>query len=79
MPERPLDPLWRRLLAAASGSEVQWWQRGGGHSLSLINLVGQLDQRLGIQTDILMVLENPTVAKFTSHWNSMHRTDGGNR
>lgn len=43
----------------------------GGHSLLLGELVSRLYQELGIEADILTVLEYPTVARFTSHWNAV--------
>lgn len=42
----------------------------GGHSLLLMELVSRLHQQLGVQTDVLVLLEHSTVAEFTGHWNS---------
>ncbi|MGH3164724.1 MAG: acyl carrier protein [Trebonia sp.] len=42
----------------------------GGHSLLLMVLVSELNRQLGIDTDVLVLMEYPTVAKFTSYWNS---------
>jgi acyl carrier protein len=41
----------------------------GGHSLLLTELIGRLNEKLGIDVDIVMLLEHPTVATFTAHWN----------
>jgi len=50
----------------------------GGHSLLLMELVNQLQQRLGIDTDVLILMEHPTVAKFVAYWNSaVTPVDGG--
>ncbi|SER01760.1 Phosphopantetheine attachment site [Lentzea xinjiangensis] len=43
----------------------------GGNSMLLLELINQLNEKLGIDTDVLMLLEHPTVAKLTSHVNSL--------
>jgi acyl carrier protein len=42
----------------------------GGNSLLLLELVTQLDEKLGVRTEVLTLLEFPTVAAFTSQWNA---------
>ncbi|WP_217145923.1 acyl carrier protein [Streptomyces sp. AC627_RSS907] len=51
----------------------------GGHSLLLMELASRLNQQLGIDTDVLVLMEYPTVAKFTAHWNSVEELVDGNR
>jgi polyketide synthase PksN len=51
----------------------------GGNSMLLLELISQLNEKLGITTDVVMLLEYPTVAKFTSHWNSVEGLGDGNR
>ncbi|WP_432142969.1 acyl carrier protein [Streptomyces sp. bgisy084] len=51
----------------------------GGHSLLLMELASRLNRQLGIDTDVIMLMEYPTVAAFTSHWNSMEALVDGNR
>jgi acyl carrier protein len=46
----------------------------GGNSFLLIKLVEELDSVLGIKTDVVALLESPTVEDFVSHCNS--RPDG---
>ncbi|MFC6881498.1 MULTISPECIES: acyl carrier protein [Actinomadura] len=41
----------------------------GGNSLLLVKLASQLNQRLCIDADVLMLMEYPTVAEFSRHWN----------
>ncbi len=41
----------------------------GGASLQLVQLVDALNQELGIETDIVTVLEFPTIEEFVAHWN----------
>lgn len=43
----------------------------GGNSMLLLELITELHEKLGIDTDVLILLEYPTVAKFTSYWNSL--------
>lgn len=43
----------------------------GGNSLQLMVLASQLNRQLGIEADVLMLMEYPTVAAFTSYWNSL--------
>ncbi|WP_216214821.1 acyl carrier protein [Amycolatopsis aidingensis] len=50
----------------------------GGNSMLLLELVSLLNQKLGIETDVLTLLEYPTVAKFTSHWNASEALVEGN-
>ncbi|MGW3949495.1 acyl carrier protein [Streptomyces sp. NPDC004752] len=40
----------------------------GGHSLQLMELASRLNEQLGIDTDVLTLMEYPTVAEFTAHW-----------
>ncbi|MCT2588281.1 acyl carrier protein [Actinophytocola gossypii] len=42
----------------------------GGNSLLLIKLVDELNAALGIETDIVMLLEFATIEEFVSHCNS---------
>ncbi|TXS45076.1 acyl carrier protein [Streptomyces sp. uw30] len=42
----------------------------GGNSLLLISLVEKLKSTLGVQTDIVTLLEFPTIEGFVSHWNA---------
>ncbi|WP_183091479.1 acyl carrier protein [Streptomyces radicis] len=51
----------------------------GGHSLQLMELADRLNQKLDISTDILALMEYPTVAAFTSHWNSVESLADGDR
>ena len=51
----------------------------GGHSLLLMELVSQLEQRLGVDTDILVLMDYPTVAKFTAYWNGVAAPVDGDR
>ncbi|GAA1647212.1 acyl carrier protein [Catellatospora bangladeshensis] len=44
----------------------------GGTSLMLIELVDELNTALGIETDILTLLEFPTIEDFVSQWNARH-------
>ncbi|MGH3939867.1 MAG: phosphopantetheine-binding protein [Pseudonocardiaceae bacterium] len=46
----------------------------GGNSLLLLELISRLNQSLGVDTDVLTLLELPTVAKFTSHRNASEVT-----
>jgi acyl carrier protein len=42
----------------------------GGNSFLLIKLVDELNSALGIETDIVALLESPTIEEFVSHYNS---------
>jgi acyl carrier protein len=46
----------------------------GGTSFLLIKLVGELDRAVGIKTDIVELLEYPTVEDFVGHHNSRLRS-----
>jgi acyl carrier protein len=69
--EQQVSEIWAEVLALPAVDVDANFYDLGGHSLLLIDLVGRLNQALGIETDILTVLEHPTVVDFTAHWNSL--------
>ncbi|MDQ0988765.1 acyl carrier protein [Streptomyces sp. V2I9] len=42
----------------------------GGHSLQLMELSARLSEELGVDADVLVLMEHPTVAACTAHWNA---------
>lgn len=75
--EQEVADVWAEVLAIGEVDVDANFFELGGHSLLLIELAGRLSQKLGIEADILMLLEYPTVAKFTSRWNSQQSVSGG--
>jgi acyl carrier protein len=69
--EQEVSQVWAEVIGIREADVDTNFFDLGGHSLMLMKLVSQLDQKLGIETDILMLLEYPTVARFTSHWNAL--------
>lgn len=47
----------------------------GGNSFLLIKLVDELNSVLGIETDIVALLEYSTVEEFVSHCNSLENAE----
>lgn len=74
--EQQVSKIWAEVLALPDVDVDANFYDLGGHSLLVIDLVGRLNQALGIETDIVTVLEHPTVVKFTAHWNSLSATGG---
>ncbi|MER7625278.1 acyl carrier protein [Streptomyces sp. NPDC126503] len=71
MREQQVSEIWAEVLALPEVDVDANFYDLGGHSLLLIELVGRLNQKLGIETDVVTVLEHPTVVDFTAHWNSL--------
>lgn len=49
----------------------------GGHSLQLMELAARLNEQLGVDADVLVLMEHPTVAACTAHWNAQVPVDDG--
>ncbi|MFC4851886.1 acyl carrier protein [Actinophytocola glycyrrhizae] len=68
--EQEISQIWVELLGIPEADVDTDFFDLGGHSLLLMDLVRLFNQKLGIKTDVLTLLEHPTIAKFTTHWNS---------
>ncbi|MEU9479451.1 acyl carrier protein [Streptomyces sp. NPDC048191] len=69
--EQEVSQIWADVIGIREADVDTNFFDLGGHSLLLMELVSQLNQKLGIDTDVLMLLEYPTVAAFTSRWNAL--------
>lgn len=76
--EQEISQIWVELLGIPEADVDTDFFDLGGHSLLLMDLVRLLDQKLGIKTDVLTLLELPTIAKFAAHWNSLQSPTDGN-
>ncbi|GGZ96574.1 acyl carrier protein [Streptomyces bluensis] len=77
--EQDVSQIWADVIGIPEADVDTNFFDLGGHSLLLMELASRLNQQLGIDTDVLMLMEYPTVAKFTSHWNSVETLVDGNR
>ena len=68
--EQEISRIWAELLGIPEADVDTDFFDLGGHSLLLMDLARLLDQKLAIKTDVRTLLEHPTIAKFTAHWNS---------
>lgn len=68
--EQEISQIWAELLGIPEVDVDTDFFDLGGHSLLLMDLVRLFDQKLEIKTDVRTLLEHPTIAKFTAHWNS---------
>lgn len=67
VPEQEVAQIWAEVLGIRHVDPHTNFFDLGGHSLLLAELVDQLNGKLGIETDVLAVLEHPTVAIFSAH------------
>jgi acyl carrier protein len=73
--EQDVARVWCHVLGIAEADVDAHFFELGGHSLLLLELVGRLKTELGIDTDVLTLLEHPTIAGFTTHWNASAHVD----
>lgn len=76
--EREVALIWADVIGIAEADVDTNFFDLGGHSLLLMELASRLNRQLGVDTDVLMLMEFPTVAKLTAHLNeSAAAADGG--
>lgn len=68
--EQEVARIWAEVLGLPEADANTNFFDLGGHSLLLMELVSQFSQKLGITTDVIMLMEYPTIAGFTEYWNS---------
>ncbi|WP_326608900.1 acyl carrier protein [Streptomyces scopuliridis] len=77
--EQEVSHIWADVIGIPEADIDTNFYDLGGHSLLLMELASRLNRQLGIETDVIMLMEYPTVAKFTSYWNSTEALIDGNR
>ncbi|WP_405387460.1 phosphopantetheine-binding protein [Streptomyces sp. NBC_01102] len=78
MREHEVSRIWAELLGIDEADVNANFFDIGGHSLLLMDLAGRFERELNINPDVLMLLEYPTIALFTAHWNSLQTPIDGN-
>lgn len=68
--EEDVSQVWADVLDISDVDVDMNFFELGGTSLLLMKLASRLNEKLGIEADILMLMEYPTVESFTSHWNT---------
>lgn len=72
--EQEVAKIWAEVIGISIDDvdvDTNFFDLGGG-SLMLIRLVDQLKTELGIETNIVALLEYSTISEFVSHWNALH-------
>ncbi|MBB4923467.1 acyl carrier protein [Kitasatospora kifunensis] len=67
--EQDISRIWADIIGIPEADIHTNFFDLGGHSLQLMEVVARLNEQLGIDVDVLALMEYPTVAEFTSHWN----------
>ncbi|UFQ16892.1 MULTISPECIES: acyl carrier protein [Streptomyces] len=74
--EQEISRIWAEVIGIPDADIHTNFFDLGGHSLQLMALADRLSRQLGIEADIVALMEHPTVADFTSHVNSVETTAG---
>ena len=67
--EQDVSQIWADVIGIPEADVDTNFFDLGGHSLMLMEVVSRLQEKLGIETDVLTLMEYPTVAMFTTYWN----------